>query len=128
MDKKFAAWSVWVVMALFLGAGILGAVPHTVHGQELSGDVEAGKLVYEQRCARCHGVGGWGDGPQARDLIVPPRNFRNLRSQMKSDEQLLQSIEFGVVMSPMHGWRDRLTPQQMRDVLAYVRLLSQRGQ
>ena len=103
-------------------------MPHTVHGQELSGDVEAGKLVYEQRCARCHGVGGWGDGPQARDLIVPPRNFRNLRSQMKSDEQLLQSIEFGVVMSPMHGWRDRLTPQQMRDVLAYVRLLSQRGQ
>jgi mono/diheme cytochrome c family protein len=99
----------------------------SLEAQELAGDASAGALIYEQRCARCHGVGGWGDGHQARDLIVPPTNFHSLMSQIKSDEQLLASIEFGVVMSPMHGWRDRLTPQQLRDVLAYVRMLSQRG-
>ncbi len=114
-------------MALLLTVAWLVALSGPLQAQELVGDASAGALIYEQRCARCHGVGGWGDGPQARDLIVPPRNFHNLMSQLKSDEQLLTSIEFGVVMSPMHGWRDRLTPQQLRDVLAYVRVLSQRG-
>lgn len=95
--------------------------------QELAGDVNAGKLIYEQRCQRCHGTGGWGDGPRADTLRVPPANFHGPMVKLKSDEQLLTSIEFGVVLSPMHAWRGRLSEQEMRDVLAYVRLLGQRG-
>ncbi len=95
--------------------------------QELAGDVNAGKLIYEQRCQRCHGTGGWGDGPLADTLRVPPANFHGPMLKMKSDAQLLTAIEFGVLLSPMHAWRGRLTEQEMRDVLAYVRLLGQRG-
>lgn len=31
------------------------------------------------------------------------------------------SISQGVLFSPMHGWRDRLSEQEMRDVLSYIR-------
>lgn len=101
--------------------------PSFLHAQELSGDVPAGKLIYEQRCQRCHGAGGWGDGPKARELRVPPANFHGPMIKMKTDEQLLTSIEFGIVLSPMHAWRGALSEQEMRNVLAYVRLLGQRG-
>lgn len=98
-----------------------------VQAQDRGGDVTAGKLVYEQRCQRCHGLSGWGDGPQAGELRVPPRNFRGPMLSMKTDEQLLASIEFGIVLSPMHAFRGALSDQEMRDVLAYVRVLGQRG-
>ncbi len=106
--------------------GTLGLVA-MVQAQERGGDVTAGKLVYEQRCQRCHGLSGWGDGPQAGELRVPPRNFRGPMLSMKTDEQLLASIEFGIVLSPMHAFRGALSDQEMRDVLAYVRVLGQRG-
>lgn len=101
--------------------------PSVVPGQGLAGDLAAGKLVYEFHCQRCHGTGGWGDGPAGRELRVPPTNFHGPILQMKSDEQLLASVEFGVVTSQMHAWRGRLTEQELQDVVAYVRALGQRG-
>lgn len=45
--------------------------------------------VYRERCASCHGDGGRGDGPSARSLRPPPRDFQNPRWQEeRSDEQL----------------------------------------
>jgi mono/diheme cytochrome c family protein len=103
------------------------ASPPPVPAQELAGSALDGKMLYEWHCVRCHGAGGWGDGTQANELRVPPANFHGPVVKMKSDEQLLTSIEFGLVLTPMHAWRGRLTEQEMQDVLAYVRLLGQRG-
>ena len=88
---------------------------------------ERGLKVYERHCATCHGQTGWGDGPTAASLRVAPANFHRFRSFLKSDEELLRTIEHGVVFSPMHAWTGSLTEGQMVDVLAYVRLLSQQG-
>lgn len=115
-----------LVFLVGMALGVLGQLA-MVQAQELGGDVTAGKLIYEQRCRRCHGVSGWGDGPQAGELRVPPRNFRGPMLSMKTDEQLLASIEFGIVLSPMHAFRGALSDQEMQDVLAYVRALGQRG-
>ena len=46
---------------------------------------------------------------------------------LKSDEELLRTIEHGVVFVPMHSWRGQLTDGEMQDALAYVRLLAQEG-
>jgi len=109
-----------------LGVCLLGLfLP--VHAQDLAGDAQRGRAVYEQQCQRCHGAGGWGDGPDAQGLKLPPANFHRFITQMKSDEQLFTTIEFGLALSPMHGWRGRLTDRQMEDVVAYVRVLAQRG-
>lgn len=75
----------------------------------------------------CHGAGGWGDGPQAASLKTRPANFHRPLSFLKSDEELLRTIEHGVVFSPMHAWRGQLTDGEMQDVVAYIRLLSQQG-
>jgi mono/diheme cytochrome c family protein len=95
--------------------------------QELGGDVMSGKSIYERSCARCHGKSGWGDGPSAQEEFVPPANFHSPKIQSRSDEQLIMAIEFGLAMSKMHGWRGRLSDLEMRDVVAYIRFLTQRA-
>jgi mono/diheme cytochrome c family protein len=84
--------------------------------------------VYQRHCQACHGAGGFGDGPDAKNLKVAPANFHRFSSILKSDEQLLRTIEHGVVFSPMHAWRGQLTDGEMQDVVAYIRLLAQQGQ
>lgn len=98
-----------------------------LHAQEYPADTTRGKAVYERHCQACHGVGGWGDGPDAKALKVAPANFHRFMSFLKSDEELLRTIEFGVVFSPMHAWRGQLTDGEMQDVVSYIRLLSQQG-
>ena len=90
-------------------------------------DVPRGRAVYEHHCQSCHGLEGRGNGPAAESLKVRPANFHRFQSFLKSDEELLRTIEHGIVFSPMHSWRGRLTDGEMQDVVAYIRLLSQQG-
>jgi len=110
-----------------IGAVLLLWSPALLSAAELPEDVMMGKKVYEQHCQKCHGVGGWGDGPQAQWQYLPPVNFHALSSKLKSDEQLISVIEHGVIFSPMHSFRGTLNATEIQDVVAYIRLLSQRG-
>jgi mono/diheme cytochrome c family protein len=94
--------------------------------QEYPPDVGRGKAVYEHHCQSCHGPDGRGNGPAGESLKVRPADFHRFRSFLKSDDELLRTIEHGVVFSPMHSWRGQLTDGEMQDVVAYIRLLSQR--
>ena len=105
-----------------------GSTTSSLYAQDYPADLARGKAVYVRQCQSCHGVSGYGDGPEAHSLTIPPANFHRFRSFLKSDEELLRTIEHGVVFSPMHSWRGQLTDGEMQDVLAYVRLLSQQGQ
>lgn len=96
----------------------------SVQAQDYPPDLARGKAVYERHCRTCHGPNGRGDGPEAASLKIPPTNFQKFQSFLKSDEELLRTIEHGVVFSPMHAWRGRLTDGEMQDVVAYIRLLS----
>jgi mono/diheme cytochrome c family protein len=105
-----------------------GPAISSLYAQDYPPDIARGKSVYTQHCLVCHGPGGWGDGPAASSLKVAPANFHRFQSFLKSDEELLRTIEHGVVFSPMHSWRGQLTDGEMQDVLAYIRHLSQQGQ
>jgi mono/diheme cytochrome c family protein len=109
---------------LSLGLISLLCIP-LLYAQEYPSDTTRGKAVYQRHCQACHGVGGLGDGPDAKALKVAPANFHRFSSFLKSDEELLRTIEHGVVFSPMHSWRGQLTDGEMQDVVSYVRLLSQ---
>ena len=92
--------------------------------QSHAGDPKSGENIYRQHCAGCHGASGDGLGPDIRELIVPPANFRAVKSRTKTDMELYLAIKQGVLFSPMHGWADRLSDQEIRDVLRYIRSLA----
>jgi len=113
-------------LRLTLSLGLIGLLfAPLLKAQEYPADSTRGKNVYQRHCQGCHGAGGRGDGPDAKALKVAPANFHRFSSFLKSDEELLRTIEHGVVFSPMHSWRGQLTDGEMQDVVAYVRLLAQ---
>ena len=114
----------WLIASLLT---LSGSLTTTTYAQDYPADLVRGKGVYERYCQNCHGSVGQGDGPAAASLTVSPANFQRFQSFLKSDEELLRTIEHGVVFSPMHSWRGQLTDGEMQDVVAYIRLLSQRG-
>jgi mono/diheme cytochrome c family protein len=118
------------ILAIGIFGSLIVASPSisSLSAQDYPPDRARGKAVYERHCQSCHGPSGRGDGPDAASLKVSPANFQRFQSFLKSDEELLRTIEHGVVFSPMHAWRGRLTDGEMQDVVAYIRLLSQQAQ
>jgi cytochrome c oxidase cbb3-type subunit 3 len=96
-------------------------------GQTARGNPKEGHAVYEKNCLRCHGSTLDGTGPDSQDLIVRPANLQSPITRSKSDWELLVAISNGVLFSPMHSFRGKLTDQQMLDVLSYIRTVSPPG-
>lgn len=103
-------------LILFAGSWAAGQTPR--------GNPKAGQAIYEQHCLRCHGEKLDGNGPEAQFLIVRPANLQSSLVRYKTDWELLVAISNGVLFSPMHGYRGKLTDQQMLDVLSYIRTIA----
>lgn len=88
------------------------------------GRTARGQILYDEHCARCHGLTGKGDGPEAAKLMVPPANFHTARSKAKTDFELLTSISYGIAFSPMHAWRGRITDDELLELVRYLRELA----
>lgn len=111
--------SIGVVLLVVLGIG-----QSSVYGQpraDASGPRMAnGKQIFSKYCAGCHGTEGKGDGYKL--LGADPANLTAPVTKKKSDAVLLKTIHEG--KSSMPSWNIRLSEQDGRDVLAYVRTLS----
>jgi cytochrome c oxidase cbb3-type subunit 3 len=90
-------------------------------GQTTRGNPKEGQAVYTQYCLRCHGETLDGNGPEAQYLILRPTNFQSQSLLAKADWELLITMSNGILFTPMHGFRGRLTDQQMLDALSYIR-------
>ena len=95
--------------------------------QGLAADAAPGKAVYDKNCAGCHAADGKVNMALAKTLGEKGLNIVGQETKAKSDDELLKTIEHGVVFSPMHSWRGQLTDGEMQDVVAYIRVLSQQG-
>jgi mono/diheme cytochrome c family protein len=93
-------------------------------GQEPQVNAQRGEEVYKAHCVGCHGIHGKGDGPDAAKLIVPPINFHRPESRAKSEMDLRSAIIWGLAFSPMHGWWDQISVEDIRAVTAYIRRLA----
>lgn len=114
MKSRIMVWS----LILLIG----WAIP--TEAQEPQVDPLQGEVVYQAHCVRCHGIQGKGDGPDAFALIVPPANFQRMESRAKSETDLRSAIIWGLAFSPMHGWWDKLSVEEIRAVTAYIRRIA----
>ena len=113
--------------ALVLGAlALLGAAmaPALAAAQ---GDAAHGKVVYERKCALCHGVKGDGKGPAAELLDPKPRDFtsgvykiRTSANKTPSDQDLFNIITHGMPGTSMPAW-DVLPDKDRWNLVAYVK-------
>jgi mono/diheme cytochrome c family protein len=109
---------------------ITGDVTHTEEKtiDKLAGDPTKGKVIFEKECMICHGLDGNGKGQIGETLIPSPVDYTSESIRQKSDAELFHSIQEGRPGTAMRSFRKLgLSNQEIRDVLAYVRILS-RGQ
>ncbi|MGH9312432.1 MAG: c-type cytochrome [Vicinamibacterales bacterium] len=96
--------------------------------------LQAGKVVYEQRCAYCHGASGRGDGPVSGYLHPRPLDFTAGKFKLRTtetgsvptDEDLARTILDGIPGTSMPAWRSRLSADDVRNVVTYVKSFSPR--
>jgi mono/diheme cytochrome c family protein len=104
-------------VALLVACGSGTAGPGAASGT----DVARGQLVYDTRCAPCHGSGGGGDGPAAAAIEPKPRNFRDPAFWKGRTRQQLRVVvaegKPGTLMPPFEG---TLSPAEIDDVVAYL--------
>lgn len=100
------------------------------------GDPAHGQALYATHCAICHGGGGAGDGIATPALNPKPRDFRdgrfyidgNANNRTGEDIDLARVILNGPAAfggtREMVGWRDALSDQDVRDLIAHIRTLA----
>lgn len=110
-------------MAFSLVAGLAACGPsETGLSDSASGsDIEAGRVLFEQSCAACHGIGGVGtdQGPPFLDDVYEPSHH--------PDGAFLVAVANGV---PEHHWnfgdmppQPGLSNDEVAQIVSYVRLL-----
>ena len=86
-------------------------------------DVEAGKTLYEQRCAPCHGPDGKANTPTAQALQPPPRDHTDgAYMNALSDNHLFRVIKEGgpaVGKSPIMPPQFDLKDDQLNNIVAF---------
>ena len=86
--------------------------------------VAAGRGVYQEQCAMCHGARGRGDGDLARNLPTHPGDFTSAVVQRQSDGALYWKISEGRNVMP--GMREALTDSTRWSLVNYLRTLRAR--
>lgn len=115
-------WKIPVQLVLAVGAIIVGSQLAMAAPKEAARppvDPLKGKQIFSKYCAGCHGPEGKGDGYL---LLGPdPANLTRPATKKKSDAMLIQTIHEGKPNMP--SWKGRLSEDESRAVLAYIRTL-----
>jgi copper transport protein len=86
--------------------------------------LQIGQQVFAEHCAVCHGEAGRGDGPAAAGLSLKPPDYGNGHLDIHTDGDIFYWIQNGISQgSPMPAFKDRLTDDQIWNVVNYVRRL-----
>lgn len=102
-----------------------------LNAQDLGTDAqrEAGKQVYDQKCAHCHGENGDASSIAALRLRPAPRDFtsgiykfRTTSSvDLPTDDDIKRSIRRGMPYTSMPAWQGVLSETQITNLVYYIK-------
>jgi Tol biopolymer transport system component/mono/diheme cytochrome c family protein len=126
-------WAVEAVLMRENGASIQVPFTMAIAGPgEMSGPInplavnaetiQEGQKLYAANCAACHGSTGKGDGPAAAGLNPRPADFtQHMGPGKHTDGQIYLWIKNGFPNSAMPAWDQRLSEQQIWQLVSYLR-------
>ena len=83
-------------------------------------DPAKAKKIYVDKCLKCHGEKGKGDGPKAWDLSKKPADYTDKAKMAKfTDADLKKAVKEG--KKPMPAFGKKLSDEDINGVVAYIR-------
>jgi mono/diheme cytochrome c family protein len=79
----------------------------------------SGADLYKAKCAMCHGTDGLAATPMGKNMKV--LSFKDPKMISASNAQFFASTKNG--LNKMPAYNGKLTDQQIKDVIAYIRTL-----
>ena len=102
-----------------LSAKIVSAY-HVSVAPPVAPSLKNASILYQNKCAECHGALGYGNGPRAAKLDHPPINFHDPnRQSQRSIFSLYNSISLGINDTPMRSFTE-LSESQRWALAFYV--------
>jgi len=81
----------------------------------------AGRTLYQENCAPCHGEQGLGNGPVSGELPAPATAFADRKAVWeRSPAMLFHTTKFGRLEKLMPPWSNRLTDAEIWDTVAFA--------
>jgi cytochrome c6 len=80
--------------------------------------------LYKTKCAACHGDDGGGSTTMGRQLGA--KDLRSDEVQKQTDAQLTDSITNGMSGGKMPAYKGKLTDDQIKGLVGYVRSLAKK--
>ena len=94
--------------------------PLTVNDKVLA----EGKKIFGEKCRKCHGPQGLGDGPDADPDRVEEMNLTNpKRAERNSDGIVFFKVSNGRSKPKMPAFKDELSQEQIWSVVSFVQTL-----
>jgi mono/diheme cytochrome c family protein len=88
----------------------------------------AGKKIFLEKCKKCHGPNGLGDGPDADPEHAEEMNLTNpKRAERNSDGVVFYKVSNGRKKPKMPVFKDELSPEQIWSVVSYVQTLRKKS-
>ena len=79
------------------------------------------KALYSQYCVKCHKEDGTGGISEVEGKKIKAVNFASPGMKKESDEDLFAEISFGVEDEGMPAFKGRLTDDQIKSLVKYIR-------
>jgi len=89
--------------------------------KDLSNAARAGKALWLENCAFCHGADGSGQNWIGSFLDPNPRDLRDPQFMSSMNREILQQrIENGLKNTSMPAWKHVLNKQQIQQIISYI--------
>jgi mono/diheme cytochrome c family protein len=88
---------------------------------EIPDEVAMGAKLYSTNCAKCHREDGTGGKVTVDGKELDPDNLKGKRMIAFTDEKLASKIKIGAEDDGMPAFKDKLTDDQIRQVVKFIR-------
>ncbi|MBI4787281.1 MAG: cytochrome c [Chloroflexi bacterium] len=113
-----------LVLASCAGAAPAGAPANAPQVSAADATVKDGKTLFTNFCAKCHGLGGLGDGPSVGSLRTQAGLNLTLLGE-RSDRDIFATVSAGKG-TEMPPFELRLNKEQREELVKYLRTLAKK--
>jgi mono/diheme cytochrome c family protein len=86
-----------------------------------SSELASAEETFKTVCAKCHKETGEGGETSINGKKVKVPNFKSERMKKDADEDFIDAITNGIPEDGMPAFKDRLSEQQVKDLVRYIR-------